>query len=96
MSVYSPVQYLPQVIGVGIGKILTDRPILISYLGRLANLAICITMLYYAIKKIPFAKKLLLILAFIPIAIEGFVTLSGDGFTIATAFFVYSIYFRHL
>lgn len=86
MSVYSPVQYLPQVIGVGIGKILTDRPILISYLGRLANLAICITMLYYAIKKIPFAKKLLLILAFIPIAIEGFVTLSGDGFTIATAF----------
>lgn len=86
MSVYSPIQYLPQIIGVFVGKILTSSSILISYIGRLANVAICIFLLYNAIKKMPYGKNIVLILSFIPIAIEGFVSLSGDGFTISTAF----------
>ena len=85
MSVYSPVQYLPQVLGVIWGKLTVKSPIIISYCGRLFNLAICITLIYFAIKKIPFGKELIFVVSFIPIAIEGLTSLSGDGFTLSVA-----------
>lgn len=86
MSVYSPIQYFPQIVGVTFGKLITDRSVLISYFGRLFNVLICIYLLYNAIKLAPYGKNLLFVLAFIPIAVEGFTTLSGDGFTISTAY----------
>lgn len=86
MSVYSPIQYFLQIVGVTFGKLITDRSVLISYVGRLFNVLICIYLLYNAIKLAPYGKNLLFVLAFIPIAVEGFTTLSGDGFTISTAY----------
>lgn len=85
MSVYSPVQYLPQVIGVTLVKSICKSPIIISYYGRLFNLIFCIVLLYFAIKTIPYGKRLVFAISFIPIAIEGFISLSGDGFTLSAA-----------
>lgn len=85
MSVYSPIQYLPHIIGVIIGKAIFSSPIVISYYGRIFNMVACIALLYFAIKRIPYGKKLIFLISFIPIAIEGFVSLSGDGFTISIA-----------
>ena len=86
MAVYSPIQYLPQVTGVFVTKHITNKPLTIYYVGRLCNLIACIVLLYLAIKIIPYYKKILFLLAFIPIAIEGFTTLSGDGMLIAISY----------
>lgn len=86
MAVYSPVQYLPQTVGVFVSKQFTDRPLVIYYIGRLFNLVSCLILLYLSIKIIPYFKKVLFLLAFIPIAIEGFTTLSGDGMLIAVSY----------
>lgn len=90
MAVYSPLQYLPQVIGVGLGKLITNNSLIIFYIGRLFNFIVCTLFLYFSIKIIPYFKTLIYLLSFIPIAIEGFTTLSGDGLLISIVFFLLS------
>lgn len=94
MSVYSPIQYLPHIIGVMVGKIVTVRPVLIAFIGRLFNLIISLALLYLAIKIIPFGKNIMLIFSIIPISIEGFTSLSGDGFTICIAYLLIAYIFK--
>lgn len=85
-AVYSFVQYIPQSIGIAIGRIITDNMYLITYAGRIVNMIFSILLLYLAIKIIPFGKKLILIPALIPIAIEGITSLSPDAMTISISF----------
>lgn len=82
-ATYCFVQYLPQATGINIGQLFTDNPLLLAYMARLVNLITCMIILYFAIKLIPFGKNILLLIATIPIAIEGFTTMSPDGITIA-------------
>ena len=82
-TAYCFVQYIPDVIGILLGKLFTQTPILIAYFSRTINMLFCIVILYFAIKKIPFGKNILLLLSIIPIVIEGFTTLSPDGLTIS-------------
>ena len=86
-AVYSFVQYIPQAIGIFITRIFTDKVLLLAYGGRIMNILFSILLIYFAIKKIPFGKKILLVLSFIPIAIEGFSSLSPDAMTISMSFF---------
>ena len=86
-AVYSFIQYIPQAIGIFITRIFTDKVLLLAYGGRIMNMIFSILLIYWAIKKIPFGKKILLALSFIPIAIEGFSSLSPDAMTISMAFF---------
>lgn len=85
-AVYSFVQYVPQAVGIALARIFTDSTYLITCAGRLANMIVAIVLLYLAIKIMPFGKKLLLIPAMIPIAIEGFTSLSPDAMTISMSF----------
>lgn len=94
-AVYSFVQYIPQAVGIFIARLFTNNTYLITYAGRIANMIISIILLYLAIKIIPFGKKVLLIPAMIPIAIEGFTSLSPDATTISIAF-LYIAYILHL
>ena len=94
-AVYSFVQYIPQAIGITLARIVTDNVYLITYGGRLVNMIFALLVLYFAIKLMPFGKKILLIPAMIPIAIEGFTSLSPDSMTISVAFF-YIAYILHL
>lgn len=86
-AVYSFLQYIPQAIGIFITRIFTDKVLLIAYGGRIMNMIFSLGLIYFAIKKIPFGKKILLLLSYIPIAIEGFSSLSPDAMTISVAFF---------
>lgn len=85
-AVYNPIQYTSQVLGTIIGRIITNRPTIIAYIARIFNIIACTIILYYSIKIIPFGKKILLLFTFIPIAIEGFCTLSADGLTISICY----------
>ena len=86
-AVYSFIQYIPQAVGIFITRLFTDKVLLLAYGGRIMNMIFSILLIYWAIKKIPFGKKILLGLSFIPIAIEGFSSLSPDAMTISMAFF---------
>lgn len=94
-AVYSFVQYIPQAIGIALTRLVTDNVYLITYGGRIFNMIFALLILYFAIKLMPFGKKMLLIPAMIPIAIEGFSSLSPDSMTISMAFF-YIAYILHL
>ncbi len=84
-SIYNPVQYTGTTVGLFFAKLITENPVIFIYLGRLSNIIISVILLYKAIKMMPFGKKILLLASMIPIAIEGFSTLSG--FTIAICYF---------
>ncbi|MBQ3280074.1 DUF2142 domain-containing protein [Candidatus Saccharibacteria bacterium] len=96
---YSPLAYTPQIAGMFIGKIL-HLPFLISaYIAKFFNLFFCITILYLCIKYIPFLKKFIFLLAFLPISMQSMASLSADApiFVSAIAlitFVLYSIYSR--
>lgn len=94
-AVYSFVQYIPQATGIALARLVTDNVYLITYGGRIVNMIFALLVLYFAIKLMPFGKKLLLIPAMIPIVIEGFTSLSPDAMTISVAFF-YIAYILHL
>lgn len=94
-AVYSFVQYVPQATGIAIARLFTSNAYIITYAGRVLNIIVAIVILYFAIKIIPFGKKMLLIPAMIPIAIEGFTSLSPDAMTISMSF-LYIAYILYL
>lgn len=85
-AIYNPIQYFPQTLGVIIMKFFTNNPMFIAYAARLANMVISIVLLYLAFKKMPFGKLGLLVTICLPIAIEGFTSMSSDAITIAISF----------
>ena len=86
-AIYHPIQYIGTTVGIFLAKLITRNPVIFIYLGRLSNIIISMVLLYNAIKMMPFGKKILLTISMIPITMEGFSTLSSDGFTIAICFF---------
>lgn len=86
IAAYSPLTYLPQIIGINIGRIFTTNSIIHFYIARIANIITCTIMLYFAIKIIPYGKNMMFLLCIIPIVIEGFSTLSADGMLISASF----------
>lgn len=85
-AVYHPIQYMPQVIGTFIADIFTDRPFIMMYAARLANMVFSIIVLYVAIKIIPYGKKILLLLTCLPVAAAGFASMSPDAMTISISY----------
>ncbi len=94
IDVYSPVQYIPQTIGVFISKQISNNVIIAAYIGRLFNALTCILLLSCAFKIIPIGKKILFFFLFNPLAIECFTTLSGDGITICLGILLVSYIFK--
>lgn len=79
MGLYSPIVYLPQVIGITCGRI-CNMPILYGYyLARLANIIIYLLFAYFSIKIIPFLKFSLLTICLLPITIQEVSSVAADG-----------------
>lgn len=96
-ALYNFVNYIPQSLGILVGRILHLPIFLIAYLGRLFNF-ICFTILFYfAIKKIPFGKIFLFFIAFLPIVLQEAVSLSADclAISISAAFISYVLYLAY-
>jgi len=83
---YSSIQYAPQAIGIVIARLFTDRILVMAYLGRILNCIVGLCICYKAIKIMPFGKKSILTLMYIPILIEGFTSLSGDTMIISISY----------
>ena len=90
---YSPIQYIPETLGIVISRLITNKTIVMAYSARIVNLIVCMALMYFAIKTIPFGKIILLVLSMIPIAIEGFSTITADGLLISsTCLFIAHIF----
>lgn len=78
-SLYSPFSYLPEVVGIWLGRILHLPMFFIVYLARFFNLVFYIILVYYALKLLPSGKSALLLLAFSPIAIQSAASCQADA-----------------
>lgn len=80
-ALYAPVQYIPQVIGVFIGRILNLPPFIIGNIGRLFNLLFYSIIGYYALRLIPKHKLFYLMILLCPNMLQCATTLGADAFT---------------
>ena len=76
----TPISYIPQVIGIFIGRILQLSPMIILYLGRLTNLLAYIAIVFFAIKIIPSEKwkMIIMMIALFPMSMNLAATVSPD------------------
>lgn len=84
MAVYPPSSYLPQTIGVLIGKCFTKNAVVWAYLAKIFQALTCIVLIYFAIKIIPFGKDVLAFIALIPTSLRAMALLSADGILLAS------------
>lgn len=96
MRLYSPIQYLPQVIGVTIGRVISDNLLVIGTLGRIAGFVAWLLLCAYSIKTVPNKKTFFMILCLLPINIFSAVCLSGDTLTNAVCMLFIAILYRKI
>lgn len=89
--------YLPAAIGITVGRILGMRFIPTIYLARTANLLLAAWMIYLAVRKIPYGKSILAVIALLPITIQEIASCSYDALIISismlyVSYCVYAIY----
>ncbi len=87
--------YLPQALGVFIGKIFDVSPLGLMYFGRIFNLLISILIMFFAIRIIPQFKWIFLLLALMPKTLFLFGSLSYDSFTISLSFLTIAVFFHY-
>lgn len=72
-------QYLPQIIGITLGRLLHLGALPMYYLGRMFNLAFYIGLVLLALRRIPFGKTILTLIALLPISIQQAASYNYDG-----------------
>ena len=76
---YSPIPYIPQIIGIAFGKLFNLPPLWLTYLGRFANLVIATLITFVSIKVLPIYKWVFFLLALTPMALSQRASLSADA-----------------
>lgn len=96
ISMYSFVCYIPQALGILIGRIL-HLPILIwAYLARLFNFIMFILLLYFSLKHIPYKKTTIFFISLLPITLQEVVSMAADCMAIGVsiAFVSYILFLK--
>ncbi|HEO69979.1 MAG TPA: DUF2142 domain-containing protein [Candidatus Hydrogenedentes bacterium] len=88
---FGPVCYIPQALGIGIGRLFGASPLLLIYLGRLANLAVYLAIAFVALRTTPVFKHVLMLVALLPMTLIQAGSLSADAATTALAFLLYAL-----
>ena len=91
---YGPVGYLPQAAGILIVRVLGRSPLLGLYMGRLVNLLVCATLVFFAIRLVPIGKPLVALIALFPLPLALMASLSLDGPVIAGWLFFFCLVLR--
>lgn len=72
-------QYIPQTIGITIGRLLHLGAIPTYYLGRVLNLALYIMLVIFALRLMPFGKTVMTLAALLPICIQQAASYNYDS-----------------
>ncbi|MGC9502977.1 DUF2142 domain-containing protein [Baaleninema sp.] len=85
-ALHSPIPYLPQALGISIGKLFKISPLKLMYLGRLTNLLFWLGLVSFGIYWSPIHRGLLMMLALTPMSLCLASSLSLDALTNGVAF----------
>lgn len=83
-----PYMYFPQILGIKISEMFTNRPYVMAYCGRVFNMVITAFMVLFAIRFTPSGKEFFKLTALLPMMMQETVSLAPDGF-IAALIMVY-------
>ena len=78
-ALYFPVPYIPQAIGITIGRLLKLSPLAIFYLARFFNFMVWLLLVFSAIKIMPVKKYLFLIIILTPMSVHIASSASADA-----------------
>ena len=84
-TVQTPISYLPQSLGISLGKALGLGPLALLYLGRGANLIASLLVTLLAIRAAPVFKWVFVLIALMPMAVFEMASVSADAFTNAVS-----------
>ena len=87
-SLYSPVSYLPQSVGILLARCFTGRVCILYYAGRLFNFITAFILSLLALKKIPFGRKILFVILCMPMTLQEMISLAPDAFVNSMSFAV--------
>ena len=96
-ALYAPTSYLPQAVGIRIADFFTDRPFVLAYGGRIANM-LCFGLIFFlAIHFTPVGKNFIAFLGLVPINIQSANSMSADALALAltVAMVVFVLYMRY-
>lgn len=93
---YTGIPYLFSALGILFGKLLNLPFILSFYLGRVFNLIMYATLVYFALKLIPVGKKLLFVCALLPTILFQSSSFSADVVLNGFSFLVFAIIIKWL
>lgn len=93
-QLYSPVNYIPQIIGMNIAKIVVYNKFALVYGGRIMNLLAYILIGFIAIKILPTGKEFLCAFLLLPMPLYQASSLSADMINIALCILFISIVIR--
>ena len=85
-------QYIPNVIGLTIGRLLNLNMFTTFYLGRLTGLLFYVACIYIAIKKAPSYKFLIGMIACMPMLIQIAISITTDTFILGLVFIVFGYF----
>jgi len=89
---YASPAYLPQAVGISLGRWLEAPPVIIFYLGRLTNGLTWFFLVWWSLKLTPIFKWVLTVLALTPMALFQAASVSVDGLTNGIAFLTVSFF----
>ena len=97
-ALYAPTSYLPQAVGIRIADLFTDRPMVLAYAGRIANMLMFGLLFFFAIRLTPVGKNFLVLLGLVPVNIQSANSMSADALalalTVALAAFVLAMRYK--
>ncbi len=82
---YSPLPYLPQALGIAVGRMIGLGPLYLLYMGRMFNCLAALGLLGLAVKSMPFAEELVIVVGLLPMSMYLYASLSADAAVIACA-----------
>lgn len=89
--------YLPQAVGLSIGRLLGAGRVPTLMLGRMFSLLAAALLMYFGVKKLPFGKSVFYVIALLPITLQEVMSFSYDAFLIGSSFLFagYLLYWFH-
>lgn len=87
INVYNCLPYAPAAVGIFAGRLGGASPAAILYLGRLANLAAYLALVYLALRALPDFQLPLFLLALMPMTLHQAGSASWDAVSFSSAFF---------
>lgn len=83
---YSFISYIPQTAGMFVVRHFTNKLALVYYAGRLFNFIAALSLSVWALKEIPFGRKILFLIMINPMTLQQMISLSPDAMANALSF----------